>query len=104
MRTKKRPHRAEPPAGSQTPITSLINNGPTTTHLRRWLRKALREFEQGTQAEKYRSPRSKAWSRDKILAALKAESRHSRNTAPRDEVFSHESVAPIAVDKKGAKK
>ncbi len=73
MHTKKRPHWAELPAGPQTPITSLIDNGPKTTHLRGWVRKALRKFEQGTQAEKYRSRRSKAWTRDKLVVALKAE-------------------------------
>ena len=104
MFTKKRPRRAESPAGSRTPMTPLVNNGLTTTRLRERLRKGLRDFDQDVQAEKYRSPRSKAWSRDKILAALKAESRHSRNTTPRDEVFSHESMSAFPLDQKGDKK
>jgi len=104
MRTKKCPHRAEPPAGAQTPMTPLINNGPTITRLRGRLRKALREFEQGFQAKKYRSSRGKAWSREKILAALKAESLQSRNIAPKDEVFDYESVTPTPLNQKGAEK
>jgi len=104
MYTKKRPQRAESPAGSQTPMTPLIDNGPTTTRLRGRLREALRDFDQGVQAEKYRSRRSKAWSREKVLAALKAESLQSRITAPRDEVFDYESVTPTPLDQKGAKK
>ena len=102
--TSKRPRSGDTLLSSSPAGTTTKLNRPIAKRLRTEVRKLLREFEQDMRREKYRSPRSKAWSRDKILAALKAESRHSRNTAPRDEVYSHESVAPIAVDKKGAKK
>lgn len=71
--TSKRPRSGDTllsssPAGTTTKLNRPIAKLPRTE-----VRKLLREFEQDMRREKYRSRRSKAWTRDKLVVALKAE-------------------------------